>query len=230
MQHVCLRTLTFLFVLLSAGALLPAQDKPAPAKPENSPADQAKRRAGLERELVVAKLKHGRAKQDVEDQTADNQAAAEKAAAEVAFAEAKVLLFVERESPARLKRAMLELQGAKDGLADSREELQQLEIMYKDSEIGDKTKDMVIARARRGLVRAEERLLLQEADFATLETRTLPQEKKRLDLDVEERRRDLERGRRAAEKATFDRRLAETAAEQEVARLTSELAEVGSGK
>ncbi len=228
MPHALFRTLSVVFVLVSAS--LPAQDKPAPPKPDASPADAAKRREGLERELEVAKLKLGRATQDVADQAAENKASAEKGAAEIAFAEAKVALFVEREAPARLKRAQLELQGAKDGLADARDELQQLELMYKDSEIGDKTKDMVIARARRGLGRAEERLALQETDYATLETRTLPQEKKRLELDVDERRRDGERGNRAAEKAMFDRRLAETAAAHEVKRISSELSEAGTGK
>jgi hypothetical protein len=47
---------------------------------------------------------------------------------------------------------------------------------------------------------------------------------------VAERERDLERARRAAEKAAFDKRLAKTAAENEVARLGEELAALGDAK
>jgi hypothetical protein len=214
--------LVFAALCLAAASLV-AQD---PAKP----ADPAKKRAALERELALAGEKAGRAAVDVADQDADNKAALDKAATELGFAERKLKDFEEVEAPARLEKARLELQGGKDMLDDAREELAQLEMMYKDSEIGDKTKDMVLARGKRGLARAEARLKTQERDFEALESRTLPLERDRLKADAAEKRRDVERAKRAADKATFERSAAVKAAENEVRRIKEELAGLEGGK
>jgi hypothetical protein len=201
---------------------------PLAAQGDGKPAsgDVVKRRAALAREAELANLKLDRARADVADQEAENAAALKKAETEIAFAEAKLAAFDEAEAPQRLKRARLELQGAEDALADAKEELAQLNFMYKDVGGDDMTKNLVIERATRGVKRAEERLAAQRAEVETVEKRTLPQERKRLAFELDERRRDAERTRRAGEKASFDKRVALKAAEHDVARIADDAADL----
>jgi HlyD family secretion protein len=224
--------LSVLAVLSLASLAAPssfAQNEDA-AKAESRKADVAKKRAALLRDAAVAKSKLGRADQDLADQEADNASALSKAATEVEFAKKKLATFDEREAPARVAKAKLDLKGVEDGVKDAEDELAQLEMMYKNSEIGDGTKEMVLQRARRALERAKARRDLGQNDLKTLEERTVPFERGRLALDVAERERDLERAKRAAEKTLFDKRLAKTLAENEAARLADELAALEDAK
>jgi HlyD family secretion protein len=204
-----------------------AQDKPDPSKEAK---EAAKRRPGLERELARAKDRAARAEKDVDDQAKDDAATAERAAFEVAFASEKLKYFEEVDAPRKLAEAKLELDHATDGLADAREELEQLELMYKESEIGDKTKDMVLARGRRGLERAQRRLAIEKTKIAALEGREIPLEGRRLAADVTEKTRAAEKVARDAERARFEKTLAARAAKDEVLRLTEELAALGEAK
>lgn len=214
-------------------ALVPpclAQKEDAAPKSETKKTDVAKRRAALTREAGLAAARLERAKKDVADQDADNAASLAKAEAEVGLAKQRLETFDQRETPTRLAKARLELKGAEDGAADAADELAQLELMYKGSEIADGTKEMVLQRAKRGLERAKARLDIGRGELKTLEERVIPQERARIALDLAERERDVERAKRAAEKATFEKRLATTAAEGEVARIADELASVEDGK
>jgi hypothetical protein len=221
-QVISLRRLVVVFMCLTA--LAAAQKDDAAGKTETRKADVAKRRASLTRESALAKARWERAKKDVTDQDADNAASLAKAEAEVAFAKQKMETFDQREAPTRTAKAKLDLQGAEDGAADAQDELTQLEMMYKNSEVGDGTKEMVLQRAKRGLERSKARLEIGRGELKTLIERTLPQERARLALDLAERERDLERAKRGAEKATFEKQLAVTAADGEVVRIGDELA------
>lgn len=186
--------------------------------------DASTKRAALERELPIAREKLVRARANVEAETASGTGLVAKAAAQLALSEAELKTFDERTSPTRLARAKLDLRGGRDGHEEAVEELAQLEMMYKDHELADMTKEIVIRRARRRLEMTKERLALQEGDVKTLEERTLPQERAKLVLDVEEKRREVERARRGAESGLHEKRIALMSAESEVARVEGELA------
>ncbi|HYC79048.1 MAG TPA: hypothetical protein VEI02_15610 [Planctomycetota bacterium] len=194
----------------------------------SKPKDAARKKAQLHRDLETARLKVERARRDAAYQEIDDAAAVAKAGLEAEFARRKAATFDEREAPSRAARARLDADAARDGHDDSKEELAQLELMYKGHEIGDMTKDLVLARAKRSLERSRRRVELAALDLQTLEERTLPHERDRLLAEASDRERDVEKARRNAERSAFERRLAVAAAESEVRRLEEEIADLES--
>jgi len=107
---------------------------------------------------------------------------------------------------------------------EAKEELEQLEMMYKNQDLADMTKEIVIRRGKRRVERATQRLALQEREHQRLEQNTLPLERTKLAGEVEEKTRDLERARRTSESSLLDRRIALMSAESDVVRIETELA------
>ena len=157
--------------------------------------DRALKRAALERELPIAKEKLAKARQDAADQVKDAEAARGKVLREHALAKARLETFESREMPNRTAKAQLDVQNVKDGLDNAKEELEQLELMYKEQDLADKTREIVIRRAKRDLDRAVQRLTIQQAEMAVLVERTLPQEREKLALEVEVSPKACERRR-----------------------------------
>ncbi|MGH7150446.1 MAG: hypothetical protein ACREIU_07105, partial [Planctomycetota bacterium] len=122
---------------------------PAPSKEKEEEARQkALKRAGLEREGPIAEAKHAKAKKEQGDQESANQMALDKAKKDHDLALARQRDFEEKEDPQRRARARLELQQASDMLDEAKEELEQLEMMYKEQDLADKTKEVVIRRGK----------------------------------------------------------------------------------
>lgn len=140
------------------------------------------------------------------------------------------------EGPALLKDAQLELQAGVNQLDDEREELSQLEAMYKATQLASETKEIVLERARRNVKLGEERLAVTRTRHAALTGYELPLQLRQLQdasryaaaglsraraheaLEVERRAQGLE----AAARETRD-------AEEHVARLEADLALVQGG-
>jgi hypothetical protein len=96
--------------------------------------------------------------------------------------------------------------------------------MYKDQDLADKTREIVIRRAKRDLERSQQRLALQQEDLGILTERTLPQEREKLTLDVEEKQREIAKAERAAQKAAGAQKVAVMAAEADIKRIETEMA------
>jgi len=207
-----------------------AKEEKAKEEKEAKEKDRALKRASLEREMPVAREKLENARRDEADQRADAQAAAAKNKRELELARKKLETFEGREMPAKIAKGKLDLQNSKDNLDNSKEELEQLELMYKDQDLADKTREIVIKRAKRDLERTGERLKLQQEDFAILTERTLPQDRERLVADVEEKEREGARAERAAVKAAGERKVALMAAENDLKRIDTELASLREAK
>jgi hypothetical protein len=199
-----------------------AKDKEKEAK-EKAERDKALKRAALERDLPIAKEKVENARRDLADQTADAQAASAKLQKELQLAKTKLETFEKREAPARTAKAQLDLQYARDNHENNKEELEQLELMYKDQDLADKTREIVIRRAKRELERTQQRLALQQEELGILTERTLPQEREKLSLDVEEKQREIARAERGTQKAMGDKKVALMAAESEIKRIEGEM-------
>lgn len=195
----------------------------AKAEDEAKAQEKALKRANLDRQLSVERQKLDRARQEVENQEVSGRGSVEKSAAERELAQARLRTFDEKEAPNRLGKARLDLQQAKDNLDEAKEELDQLEMMYKEENLADKTREIVIRRGKRRLDRAGERLALQQRELETLEGNTLPHERAKLALELEEKTRELDRARRAADSSLLEKRIAVMSAEAEVARIEAEL-------
>ncbi len=74
-------------------------------------------------------------------------------------------LFQEFDSKKTLEQRELGLQWQRDSLKDEREELAQLEKMYRGTTLADDTKDIVLERARRGVARSEKVMGHAERDY-----------------------------------------------------------------
>src|SRR5262249_4463133 len=142
-KSVMLATVAGSIALLVAASRIPApawQEQDAASRQDKSKEEKAKedkeakerekamKRASLERELPISREKLARAQKDVADQLEDAQASSAKAQKELALAKASLETFEKREMPAKTAKAQLDLQNAKDGVDNNKEELEQLEL------------------------------------------------------------------------------------------------------
>lgn len=91
-------------------------------------------------------------------------------------------IFQKYEGPKMLKVQELNIQGRENGLADQKEELAQLESMYKGTRLATETKEIVLDRARRGVQVSEAWLQIAKEDRIVSDQYRYPDRKK----DVED--------------------------------------------
>jgi hypothetical protein len=197
------------------------EGKPA-ARPDDEAA-AASKVAAAERALVIAQMKLEKSRTDLANQEAAGKETVVAAEADCELS-ARALANFEVTSRLRLEREKMGLQAATDGLAEAEEELAQLELMYEKSELADKTKELVIRRGQRRLERSKRSLELQRQALANLEGVELVQERSKLQLDAESKKRALARATRDTAAALADKKLALQTQEHEVVRLEEELA------
>ena len=159
----------------------------APAKSAATPEDAAKARD----KLAIAQL-------ELDRQQAAAKVAAVKLATEVELARQKLDQFDRTEAPLRVAKAKLEFERSRDQLAEAEEELAELQMMYKDADLADKTRDIVLHRSERRLARQRDALELASRDLEVLQQQTLPLERRRLELDLAARTAEAEDGQRGA--------------------------------
>lgn len=203
------------------------EDEEAKAKEEAEQARERQRKLiKLRRELEMAELKLAKAKivkGQGELKYNDSLAKAEK---DFELAKRKLQIFEKFTLPNRVARAELGVQYAEDRLWETQKELQQLELMYNEEQFADKTKEIVIERARKQLERSTRDLELRREELQTLKDVTLPLERMELELAAEQAKRALLDVQRDNEAALIDRNVAELSAEAEVVRIENELADL----
>lgn len=89
-------------------------------------------------------------------------------------------IFKEHESAKTVEMREIGLQYQRDALKDEREELSQLEKMYKGTSLAEETKDIVLERARRALARSERQSKYWDRDFRNFTEVFHPQETRRV--------------------------------------------------
>lgn len=184
------------------------------------------KRAKLRRNLEMAQLRLNKARLDLGDARIKQIESFKKAQDDLELATKKLNILKDVTAPNRVARAELNLQRGEDGLKDAREELQQLELMYSDEQFADKTKEIVIERAKRRLERTERDLELRGKEHKTLVEVTIPLEMLEHERKVEEKTLALEQLRRDDAKTMIDKQLAQLKAELEVFGLEHELEDI----
>jgi hypothetical protein len=221
-----LSMLTLLFA--SCAATFETTSTPAAAPEtaaENGDGD-AKKIEELGRKLEVAKAKLEIARMERKAYLARHEVQLRHAAAEIEMKEARLARFVEVEAPNRLASEKLSLQGAKDRAQEAADELKQIEIMYEGQDLDDVTAEFVVSRGKRRAERTAAMIAIQEGELRSLAERELPQEKKRLEIDLDKAVAGLEQTKREGEIGRAGKTLALHQAELEVAKLEEELAEL----
>jgi hypothetical protein len=184
------------------------------------------KRAKLERELNVAQRNLRKAEQAVSNQKADNDVAIHRAEVEHQIAVSKLKKLEERDAPLRVAEARLHLRGSEDGHKEAEEELAQLEMMYAEEDLADKTREIVLNRGRRRLERARTGLANQQTSIENLEKHTLPLETAESRNQVEQKAEALAAARRAAAVNMMDKETAVVTAKNEIARIEQDMAEL----
>lgn len=189
----------------------PAKAPPAPgaAAPAMTPAQEEALQKADEAayQLEIATTKLDRAKIDAQQGEIESKLAIEKSKLELTLAQKALDHFVNVEMPAKRARGELELTQMKDMLTEQEEELAQLELMYKNDDLGDKTKEIVIARTKRRLERAKASLALQTKDLEDLLNVQQPEQKDKLENAVKEKQADLDRAESNAKSSAMDKQL-----------------------
>jgi len=200
--------------LLGSAFLLLA---PACASPAAEPGPTRAAADGSELEAARSKLRI--AELELELASRDGDQAQEKG--ELELAQAELRQFDEMDAPDRLARERLALTRTRDALAEEEEELAQLEMTYAEVDLADKTREIVLRRNHRRVEREKEELALAERELVKLEQHTLPRERARLALAVDEKTHALETAQRTAEIALLGKQLALEEARAALAKLVS---------
>jgi len=213
----------------SQHAELAAPAETAKAESDQEPAekkddeDPKLKRARLVRDLAIAKEKLAKAGLALTHQQADDQAELAQKAAEHKLAMTKLQDFEAHDAPQQLEEARLQLLRSEDWLKDAEEELAQLEMMYAEEDLADKTREIVLERGRRRLERARRDVALSHITLANLEEHSLPREAVDLRSQMTEKARLLENLQRAIEAHRLEKQIALMEAEAEVTRLEEEI-------
>jgi len=216
-----------------------AEEKPAPPPEQKAKQDAEKakqeakqarererKRVKLQRDLEVARLRLEKLKLDHEHAQLKFDESAAKAQVELELTQKKLADFKQILAPNRVARSELGLASGEDNLREAREELEQLELMYSEEQFADKTKEIVIGRARRRLERTQRDVELRREEHQTLVEITLPRETFEQELTLQDKERSLAQLRRDEASAKLERPIALLNADAEIERLQNELADV----
>ena len=159
--------------------------------------------------LTVAKLEQSSALADSTDEDL-------KATAELEMAEVELSHVDESDAPRKRAEKAKDVKAEEDELFEAEEELKQLEMLYKDEDLADKTREIVIERSKRKIARAKEGLEIARSEMTSLEKHELVQERKKLALEVDEKKRALESLKKRHEISALEKSIAVREAEHAV--------------
>jgi hypothetical protein len=207
--RIAVRFVPLAFAALAACAAMPAAGKSPPVQ-SSAGGSSEHDPAALRDKVEIARLQLAIAEQRAET-------ARTRKEKELEIGKAELAQFEESDAPNRLARSKLELARRRDALAEQQEELAQLEMMYEQQDLADKTREIVLQRGKRRVERAQEELAISERDAAALESRTLPRERAKLALEIEIKERELVESKSDAEATLLEKRLAVRSAEDALA-------------
>ncbi len=171
-------------------------------------------------EIAEHKLRQAELEQNSDAQASSAQLA--RAEIELQLAQAKLTQFVKLDRPNRLARSQLNLVRVKDRAQEAADELAQIEIMYEDAELEDRTAEFVVARGRRNAQRQAEAIKLEEQSLKSLEQHALPLELKQLELNVQKKKDDLAKSRAQTESSQLGKKIGVMNARQALDKLKQE--------
>jgi len=103
---------------------------------------------------------------------------------ELSLAKKRLMQFNAFTEPTRIQQEELDLKSVKESAAEAAEELQQIELMYKDQDLNDMTREFVVARGQRRAENAKARIEIREANMTAVLSHELPMQREQLSLGV----------------------------------------------
>lgn len=209
--------------LFSGAEVKPANDvAAAPKAAANGAADAMKQRVA-ETALKVAEKKLAQVKLQAASELAAKERDLAFSDLELQMARAKLELYTSIEMPNKLAQAKLDLQRMRDNAQERADELAQIEVMYNESELDDKTREFVLQRGKRQAESSARQLEIAERNLTVTEKHDLPREKARLELEVSKKASELDKAKAALEADRIEREIRLLNAETELAKAQNEL-------
>ncbi len=187
----------------------------AKKKQEEKESLESKIRAS-ERKLRIAEMRLQHAKMDADSQRQAVSESRRQALEELEMAKGKLAQYQDIDSRNKIEQAKLSLRGAKDRAQEAAEELAQIELMYKDQDLDDRTAEFVVARGRRNAERSARQIAISERALAALTEHEVPRELRRLRLDVSRKQASLEKSERDSRSSELQKRIAIANVESEI--------------
>lgn len=132
--------------------------------------------------------------------------------------------FEAMDRPRRIAEKELQLQRARDRAQEAADELKQIELMYAEQDLDDKTAEFVVSRGRRAAERSARDLELQEQELKAFVSFELRKQADALGLAVERKEVELEKARRSADNDVLQRKIGVMEARARVEGLQESLA------
>lgn len=197
-----------------------------PPKTERDEKDKAAKSAALQRKIAISEQKLAQSRLELETFELNSKSELDNAKSELELAKGKLAQFVEIDAKNRLAQAELELRSAKDSAQEAAEELAQIELMYKDQDLDDKTAEFVLQRGKRNAERAQQRIAIKDRENAGLVQHQLPREKQQMELDVTKKALALEKAQKDAVTGRMGKMIGLASAESELIEQKVELAKL----
>lgn len=198
-------------------ALTTAPACASPGRTDASAATAAHGASGdAERQLAASRDKLTLARMQAEIAAKKAEDARSRKERELELARAEIAQFDELDAPNRVAKAHLDLVRRQDALAEQQEELAQLEMMYEKEDLADKTREIVLQRGKRRVERAREELAIAERETQSLETRTIPRERGKLQLEADAKSRELQSMKLETEASLLEKAAAVKSAEADL--------------
>jgi len=162
----------------------PKKAPPSEEDKEKKEEDVAVKRGELIHKLEIAEASLDQMEMEHESRERDVKETAENAEKELELAAEKLARFKEFDAPNRIARAELTLKNMRDAAEEAKEELKQLELMYEEQDLEDKTREFVINRGKRNLERRKQSLAIEERGLVSLKEHEIPSELASIELDT----------------------------------------------
>jgi guanylate kinase len=166
----------------------------------------------------------------------NTDAALQRAGVELAKASKQLELFRTQHKPREIEEKRIALDAQGNYADEAKDELAELEAMYKEDEFAKATKELVIKRSRRQMELADRRLAVARREFEVFEQHTLVEREDDLQRKVDDTKTDLEKAQIEQQKSKIEldvaRRQAEDRVrdlERDIRDLEQELAKLGEG-
>jgi HlyD family secretion protein len=212
----------------STDAAKNASDKPAEATPSagatKKDGDEAGKAAQLAHAVAIAELRLEQIKVQQTAEVAVKERELDNARTDLELARGKLASFDAIEAPNRLAQSKLDLKRVRDSAKEAADELVQIEQMYDQEQIDDRTKEFVVERGRRNAENRAAQIAIQERNLELLEKHELPRDRARHALEVARKESDTQRLVRAMESDRLEREIKLLNATHELEKARRELA------
>ncbi len=192
-----------LALLLTGCAGVPAGGSPAAG--DDAPSAAALEAAGIA--VTAAQERLAAAESDAAIQEEMNRLSLETARSELKQAQMRLALLENVDGKKRTDEAALAVRQAQDMIDDATDELDQLKKMYGENELADATKEIVIKRGERQLVRAREGLAIQQVNQAKVRDE-IATEREKASLELLQKQRESEQAALKARNLSQQKRAA----------------------